>query len=428
MAIAELLSVAQVAAFDVGEATRAYLDTMPAEQAAQTAAYHEGQIWLILWNAVLNVAVLYVLLQTRFAAGLRDRLEGRMPTWLAPLPFAAVFLIVSTLMTFPLTYYEKFVREHTYGLATQDFGAWFGEWLMTFGIGTLIGALFLWIFYLLIRALKNTWWIFGTVFAAGFIYLMVMFAPVYLAPLFNEYTPLEAGELRDNILELAEANNIPADDVYVYTSSDQSNRITANVSGVGATTRISLGDTMIEQADLDEIRDVMAHEMGHYALGHTRRGVIFISLMFFAGFAFVHFSFGWANAKFGRRWDIKNIGDIAGMPLFFALLTVFSLVVTPIQYNQTRRGELEADAYALEAAREPDGAATVALRLSTYRELEPSPIEEFLFRHHPSGATRVRLAMEWKAAELAAGADDQTTELQLERARAIFAENGNDTD
>jgi len=422
MAILEILSAAQASGFDAAAATRAYLDAMPADQAAQTAAYHEGQIWLILWNAVVGIAVMWILLQTGFAKGLRTWLEARMPRWLAPFPFALAFLAVSTAMAWPLTYYEGFVREHQYGLATQSFGQWFSEWALQFGIGTFVFGIFLWVLYLAIKAFKRSWWIIGTVISAAFIYVMMLYAPVYIAPMFNDYTSLEEGELRDNILALAEANDIPADDVYVYTSSDQSNRITANVAGIGSSIRIALGDTMIEQADLDEIRHVMAHEMGHYALGHTTRGMIFFVVVFFAGFAFVHFSFGWANARFGAKWDIQNIGDLAGMPLFFILLTVFQTLLTPVQYNYVRIGELEADRFAFEAAREPDGAATVALRLSTYRELEPEPWEEFLFRHHPSGATRVSMAMDWKAQELAAGAEDQTTALQLDRARAIFAD------
>jgi len=418
----ELITLAQSSAFDVAEATRAYLDAMPAAQAAQTADYHEGQIWLILWNGLVGIAILWILLQTKFAKGLRDRLEARMPKWLAPLPYAIVFLAVSTLIGLPLTIYEGFYREHQYGLATQTFGAWFGEWALQFGIGTLVFAIFLWVLYLVIKGFKRTWWVLGTAISAGFIYTMMLLAPTYIAPMFNEYTSLEEGPLRDNILALAEVSDIPADDVFVYTSSDQTTRITANVAGVGSSIRIALGDTLVEQADLDEIRHVMAHEMGHYALGHTYQGFVFFTAVFGVGFAFIHFTFGWANRRFGARWDIQNIGDLAGMPLFFILFTVYTTLLTPIQYNYVRIGELAADRFAFEAAREPDGAATIALRLSTYRELEPEPWEEFLFRHHPSGATRVRMAMEWKAAELAAGAQDQTTDIQLERARSIFAE------
>ena len=109
------------------------------------------------------------------------------------------------------------------------------------------------------------------------------------------------------------------------------------------------------------------------------------------------------------------------MPLFFLLLSFYTTAIIPIQYNIVRDGELAADRFALEVAQEYDGAATVALRLSTYRELEPEPWEELLFRHHPSGATRVGMAMEWKAEALARGDEGVTPDLALDRARSIFA-------
>ncbi len=422
MAIVEFLSMAQSGAFDAAEATRAYIAAMPADQAAQTANYHEGQIWLIPIGAAVSLVIYWLLLQTGFSKGLRNKLEGTMPKWLAVFPYVFVFILVTSILVLPFEYYVSFVREHAYGLATQTTGEWALDWVKGLGVGSLIGTVAFGLLFLLIKAFKRTWWILGTVASAAFIYAMMSLSPIYIDPMFNDYTPLEEGELRDNILGMAAAESIPVDDVVVYTSSDQSNRITANVAGIGGSIRIALGDTMIEQAELDEIRYVMAHEMGHYTLGHTTRGIIFLTSMAFAGFVFVHFGFGWANRRFGSKWDIRDIGDIAGIPLFLAVLTVFSTLLTPIQYNYIRIGEVEADEYGLGVSREPDGMATSALRLSTYRELEPEPWEEFLFRHHPSGSSRIRMAMEWKAEQLAAGATDQTTELQLERARSVFAE------
>jgi len=420
MAAFEILSMAQSGAFDAAEATRAYLDAMPADQAAQTASYHEGQIWLIPISAIVSLLIFWLTLQTGFVRGLRDKLEAKMPKWVAVFPFIVAFTLVTSILSLPFTYYVAFVREHAYGLATQTTSEWMVEWAQGLGLNLLIGSIALGVLYLLIRAFKRTWWIWGTVASAAFIYALMLYAPIYISPIFNDYTPLEEGELRENLLAMAASEDIPVDDVVVFTSSDQSNRITANVAGVGDSIRIALGDTMIDQAELDEIRYVMGHEMGHYKLGHTTRGIIFMSSMALAGFVFVHFGFGWANRRFGGSWDIRDIGDVAGMPLFFSMFTVFSLIMTPVQYNYTRLGEVEADIFGLEISRNPDGMATAALRLSTYRELEPEPWEEFLFRHHPSGSSRITMAMDWKAEQLAAGADDQDTDLELERARSIF--------
>ncbi|MGB2220571.1 MAG: M48 family metallopeptidase [Henriciella sp.] len=417
-----VMSIAQSGTFDTAAAIRAYLDAMPPELAAKTARYHEGQIWLIPIAALIGLIIAIILMQTGFIRRLRDRMEGTMPKWLAVFPFTVIFLVVSEVLSLPFDYYVGFIREHAYDLATQTPGEWLTDWGIGLLIGNLIGGFAIGGLYLLIKAFKRSWWMIGTVASAGFIYLMMALSPVYISPLFNDYTPLEAGELRDNLLAMATAQDIPVDDVVVYTSSDQSNRITANVAGVGNSARIALGDTLIEQAELDEIRFVMAHEMAHYKMGHTTRSIVFYSIFLGLGFVCVHYGFGWANRRFGKSWDIKDIGDLAGMPLFFAMFGIVSVFLTPLQYNYVRFGEVEADKFALDVSRNPDGLATSALRLSTYRELEPEPWEEMLFRHHPSGLSRVTRAMNWKAEQLALQAPDQTPELELERAYSIFAD------
>ncbi len=422
MAMLDVIMLAQTSAFDAVAATQAYLDTVPPEQAAKVAAYHEGQNWLNLWGNLLTIAIFVLLLQTGFSKALRNGMERGLPHWLAALPVIFVLLLASTVLTFPFAYYVGFMREHAFDLATQNFGEWFGDYLMASALSLVTSSLALWALYGLMRWLKNLWWIIGAVGGGAMVALLIMASPVYLDPLFNEYTPLEQGELRDGLEAIAEASGIPASDIVVYNASAQTNRITANVSGLGSTVRIALGDTLLDQASEEEILAVMAHEIGHYVLGHTYRTVIFSVFVLAAGFAFVHFSFGWANRRFGKTWDIKTIGDVAGLPLFLAIFTVYSTLLIPVQNNYVRWGEMEADAYGLDAARQPDGFATSALRISTYRKIDPSPLEEFLFHHHPSGRSRVMRAMEWKAEQLALGAADQTPELALERARSIFAE------
>ncbi len=422
MLLLDIIAAGQATAFDAVAATQAYIDTVPAEQVAQVAAYHEGQNWLNLASGVLAIVIFFVLLQIGFAKNLRDRFERSMPNWLARLPFIFVLILVATVLTFPLDYYVGFVREHAFDLATQDFGGWFGDYLTANAVGLAISSLSLWLLYALINWLKSSWWIVGAIGGGALVALLIMASPVYIAPLFNDYTPLEQGELRDGLEAIAAASGIPASDIVVYNASAQTTRLTANVSGLGSTVRIALGDTLLDQASEEEILSVMAHEIGHYVLGHTTRTIYFTVAILAFGFAFVHFSFGWANRRFGGSWSIRGIGDIAGLPLFLLLFTFYSTLLIPVQNNYVRWGEMEADAYGLEAARQPDGFATTALRISTYRKIEPSAIEEFLFHHHPSGRSRIERAMNWKAEQLALGADDQSTELALDRARSIFEE------
>ena len=298
---------------------------------------------------------------------------------------------------------------------------WAVEWAMQLLVSTIMGALFLTVFYVMIRLAKAAWWLWGAGIAIIFMAFALLIAPVYIEPLFNDYTPMEEGELRDDILAIAHANGIPADDVYVFDVSRQSNRITANVSGLFGTTRIALSDTLVDQTDPDEVLAVMGHEMGHYVLNHIWEMFVYFGVMLALGLAFADGLFKWANTAFGRNWGVRDIGDIAGLPLLSACLTVFFLVTTPVYNRIVYTNEAEADIFGLNSAREPDGFATVALRLSSYRKIEPSAWEEFVFFDHPSGQSRVAMAMDWKSGQLDMGADDQTADLRIDRAEQIAA-------
>ena len=140
----------------------------------------------------------------------------------------------------------------------------------------------------------------------------------------------------------------------------------------------------------------MGHELGHYVLGHSWRNIIAISLLFgFGLFLVARFAPRLIN-RYRERWGATDSADPAALPVFSLLLTLFFLLATPALNTLIRVSESEADRFGLEAAREPDGFARVAMRLSEYRKIEPGPIEETLFFDHPSGMTRVRMSMQWK--------------------------------
>jgi STE24 endopeptidase len=207
--------------------------------------------------------------------------------------------------------------------------------------------------------------------------------------------------MRDNILGMANRQGIPADDVYVFDASKQTKRISANVSGLGPTIRISLNDNLLNRSTPEGVMAVMGHEMGHYKLGHINKFLLYLAVMAF-GMMFLAW---WATprliARYGEGWGIRGVSDPAVAPLFSIIISLVLLLLTPLLNTMVRVNESEADAFGLEAARQPDGFAMTAMQLSEYRKLEPSALEEALFYDHPSGRTRVRMAMEWKAKHLA---------------------------
>lgn len=391
-------------AFDPEAATQAWLSRLTPEQRERSDAYFEGGYWLLLWDFLYAVAVAGLLLATGFSARLRDLAERRTRfRFLRLLLYAMAFLVLTELLKLPLTAYEDFFREHRYGMATQDFGGWLRDFLVGRALVAVFGGLAIAGLYTLLHKAPRTWWIWGT--AAAFVFLVIgmLVAPVFIAPLFNTYTELKDPGLRAPILSMARANGIPAEHVYVVDASRQTNRVSANVSGLGATLRISLNDNLLKRASPAGVEAVMGHEMGHYVLGHTSEGLIYMSLVFLVGFAFLNGAFGRVAGRWGGRWGLRGIDDIAGLPLMVALLSVYFLLATPVTNTIIRTNEVEADLFGLNAARQPDGFAEVALMLSDYRKISPGPLEEWLFFDHPSGRTRILMAMRWKAEQMGAG-------------------------
>ncbi len=388
--------------FDPEQATRAWLDTMGPEATARSNAYFEGGYIIDFASTAVSIVVAGLILLLGWARGVRSWLEKTVK-WFPLVALGVGFFVnlVSSVLTFPLAYYVGFVRERRYELLTQTFPEWFAEQMIGLAIGLVVGSIFIAVIYMIIRAARNTWWVWGSAVTVAFAALMGMVFPVYVAPLFNTYTPMEQSELRDDIIAMAQANGVPATDVMVYDRSRQTNSISANVSGLGPTTRISLADTLLDRASPEAVRHVMGHEIGHYVLGHVYSGLIMNTLLILFSFAAVHFGFR-AIAK-NERWGIRDISDPAGLPLIMILLSVVGLITSPLQRNLTRFNEQQADMFALNAARAPDGAAEAAILLSEYRKMEPAPFEQWWFYTHPSGWNRVHNAMVWKAHEIAAG-------------------------
>jgi STE24 endopeptidase len=306
-------------------------------------------------------------------------------------------MLFTTVLSFPLSVYEGYFREHEYGLSNQEFGPWLKEQGIGIAVEAVIGGIAIMVLYAILQRVRKAWWIWASVASVVLMFALVALAPVYIAPLFNTYHKLDDPKIRDPILSLARANEIPANDVYVFDASKQSKRVSANVSGALGTMRISLNDNLLERCSLSSVKAVMAHEMGHYVMNHVYKGLIEIGLVMTVGFAFCAWGFDRILARRGQAWGVRSIADPAGLPLIVLLLSTYLFVMTPVTNTITRTQEIEADAFGLNAAREPDGFAVAALILSEYRKMRPGKWEEIVFYDHPSGYNRVLMAMTWKA-------------------------------
>jgi STE24 endopeptidase len=401
-------------AFDVNAAVNTYLAKMPPAQRERSNAYFEGGYWLQLWDFVTTIFIMWLLLRFRLSAGMRN-LAQRI-TRFRPLQTAIYwiqFIIVISVINFPLTAYEGYFREHKYALSNMSFGDWFRDQLVGLAVLLVLGSILMIPLFGVVRRLQRNWWIWGAAVMLVFLAFVVLIAPVYISPLFNKYTTVQDPHIKDPILSMARANGIPATDVYEFDASRQSNRVSANVSGFAGTERISLNDNLLKRCTLPEVETTMGHEMGHYVLNHAYKGFVMEGVVLVIGFAFLNWGLKFLLERYGDSWDVRGISDVAVLPVAVIILSVFFFVTTPVGNTITRTMEFEADMYGLNAARQPDGEANVDLLLGEYRKMEPGPIEEFLFFDHPSGRTRITAAMRWKA-------ENPETASPEEMARTMF--------
>ncbi len=389
--------------FNAETATAAYLATITPAARTRSDAYFEGGYWLMLWDFVIGLLLAWALLGSGLSARMRD-FSVRLSRfrWAQTALYAIQYLLLTTVVTLPWAAYEGYFREHEYGMSNQVLTDWLGDQAKGLVITLIFGTLAVVAIYAVIRKLPKTWWLWGSVVAIGFVIFQGAISPTYLEPVFNKFYPLAESPLKQRILSLARANGIPVKQVYEFDASKQTTKMSAHVSGMAGSAQISLNDNLMNRASPEEVEAVVGHEMGHYVLNHMYKSVLALGVLVVIGFALISWAVDRVILKFGDRWGFRDVADVAGLPLLVALFSVYGFVLTPVFNTITRTMEAEADAFGLNAARQPDGAAQAALHLAEYRKMQPGPIEEALFFDHPSGWNRIHRAMVWKAENLSA--------------------------
>lgn len=388
-----------MAQFDPAAATQAYLATLPPEAHAKATAYTQGGHWVLLWAALVSILVAWLVLKSGVLVKVRDAVQAKKSRpWLAVAAVVVVDAVIEGLLTLPWSAYEDWWRQKSYGLTDQAFGGWLGETLTMVLISLIMTAALASGVYAVMRKAPRTWWAWsGGLVAVAFMVIMVL-APVFIEPLFNTYTPAPAGPVRDTVVTMANANGVPSDKIYVYNGSKQSNRYTANVSGLFGTARVAMSDTMFKQgADLAEVKGVVGHEMGHYVHMHSIWLASAFGALALVLFFLVDRLFAPVARLLGAK-DVNGISDPAGLPVIWIIMAVLGLLATPVTSSLIRIAETDADRFSLERFNEPDGLAKALVKTIEYRAATPSKLEEVLFYDHPSVGGRVRMAMDWKAA------------------------------
>ena len=389
-----------MAAFDPAAATAAYMATLSPAAHAKASAYTHGSEWLLLWGWLVSVAIAVLVVRSGVLNRIERRVNSRRRRPSATVAVvSSTFLLIDFMLSLPWTAYSQWAREKAYGLTSQPLGGWFGEHLMGFVVSLVFTVLFLLVLYALIRAAPRTWWAWAGGLAVVAIAFMMVIGPVFIEPLFNTYTPAPPGPVRDAVVALAQKAGVPHDKIYIFNGSRQSNRYTANVSGLGGSARVAMSDVMFAKgADIAEVRGVVGHEMGHYKRGHILWATLAAGVLTVLALWIVDRAFPAAARRMGAR--VTGVADPAGLPVIAAIVATLGLLATPLLNTLSRVQEADADSFSLRWANEPDGLAKSLVKTIEYRASSPSDLEEFVFYDHPSVEHRVRKAMDWKAAHM----------------------------
>lgn len=371
---------------------------VPEPSARTVEHYRSGNVlWWVrtAWEIALPAAFLF----SGFSARLRDfaRRVGRKWYFVLCIYFI-VLMVLDYGANWPLHYYLGFVRPHAYGLSTQTFAKWFGDSLKSFAIFLVGGMVLLWLPYLLIKKSPRRWWLYVGLAMIPFYFFVQLIQPVVFDPLFNDFTPVQNKALEAKILTLADRAGIHGSHVYQVNKSVDTKTVNAYVTGFMGTKRIVLWDTIINKLDEHELLFVMGHEMGHYALNHVVKGILFLSGLTFIAFYGIHRLGTWMLRRWGGKFGFDQLSDIASLPLLILLLNLISLVLTPIGFAYSRHLEHEADRFGLEITHYNHAAATGFTRLIDEDLDMPRPgIFFMLWRStHPAIGDRIDFFNDYK--------------------------------
>jgi len=379
--------------FDVQQATDTYINSLGIEALAKATAYTSGSHWILLWGFLISALTTWVFVKYGILNKIDAKLNKRS-LWLRSFVISGAFIFLSSLLMLPWSIYSDWWREVSYGKTSQPIEDFLSQGGISLLLSSLLGGLFFSGIYFFIRRVGQFWWAWSGGLTAVFISTMMLLGPIWIEPLFNKYTPLPQGEVREALELLAKQANIDPDRIFVYDGSRQSNRFTANVSGLGSSARIAISDVALKSASLDEVKAVTGHEIGHYVSGHVWNliGTATVLAMLF---------FYLANALFSKVsrsiGSASVIADPIGIPVLLLCVSFLALLAQPVINFVVRQGEIEADQYSYQSVNLPDAMATALVKTAEYRNPRPNAIQEFIFYSHPSVEKRVKAAMEWKA-------------------------------
>lgn len=371
---------------EAGDVPDAYKDFIDEDTYDKSVSYTLAKNRLGILETVYDAVVLALILFTGLLPALWGSMTGIIGSgvWGQALSLFVIFTLIG-LPGLPFEWYSQFKLEEAFGFNKSTLGLWISDKFKGLLIGAVIGIPLL-AFLVWLVGTTQFWWILG--FAAFFIFqlLMVVLYPMFIMPLFNKFEDLPEGSLRERLMELGDRTGFRARTILVMDGSKRSGHSNAFFTGFGQFRRIVLFDTLIDQLKERQLESVLAHEIGHYKLGHIPKMLLLSATSLLASFI----ALGWLqqSAWFTEAFGFATTGEIGPVVLLFGLMAgLVTFWLSPLTNALSRKHEYEADAFARDALDNDPQPLLESLRVLSEKNLSnltPHPVYSAFHYSHPT--------------------------------------------
>jgi len=371
-------------------------EVAPPADSPESRRYNRIKRWLSVADFAIGLGLLVVLLATGWTGTIRDlALRGASQNYsYAVFLYVLMLILVGKAIGVPLDYYS-FRLEHSYNLSNQRLRSWLWDEFKSLLVGLVMATIAVELLYMLMRQSPQYWWVIAWAMFLGLMVLLAQLAPVVLFPIFYKFEPLENEELKHRLVVLSERAGTRVRGVYKWHLSEKSKKANAALTGLGATRRIILADTLLDNYSDDEIEAVLAHELGHHVRRHMLKSIFVQAGITLFGFWLANYVLSYAV----ERLDMfERMSDFASLPLLVLVSTVLSFLLMPALNAYSRFNERQADRYCFQslASVAPFISSMNKLAEQNLAEKTPARWVEWLFHSHPATGKRIAAAQAWE--------------------------------
>lgn len=368
--------------------------SLPAHQKAADYTIAKGRLGILETAVAAAVLLAWTLLGGLDA--LNQALVQRLGTGMwQQLALLASVSVIGGLIDLPFSLYQTFVIEQRFGFNKMTWKLWLSDFVKSALLGVALGLPLAWVILWLMNAAGEQWWIWAWCVTSLFLLFVQFIFPLFIAPLFNKFEPLQDEVLKDRISRLMQRCGFVAKGFFVMDGSKRSAHANAYFTGFGASKRVVFYDTLIARLSPDEVDAVLAHELGHFRLKHIMKRIIATYVLSFVAFAVL----GWLSSRvwfytgLGVRPNLEGPNDALALLLFMLAVPVFSFFISPLMAQFSRKHEFEADAFAAtQTSGQHLGSALLKLYEDNASTLTPDPVfVKFYYSHPPASERLARL-------------------------------------